>query len=95
MTSTGSPFFQGPLIDDDALINALDSGQIGHATLDVFREEPLSPAHPFWSHPGVTVTPHIASETRATSAAKVLAWNIKRRETDQPFLHIVDRNLGY
>ena len=59
---------RGPLIDDDALIAALDRGHVAHATLDVFREEPLPPEHPFWAHPRVTVTPHIASETRADTA---------------------------
>ena len=59
---------RGPLIDDEALLSALDSGQIAHATLDVFRTEPLPAAHPFWAHPRVTVTPHIASETRPESA---------------------------
>ena len=60
---------RGALIDDAALLSALDSGRVGHATLDVFREEPLPGDHPFWTHPGVTVTPHIASETRADTAA--------------------------
>ena len=64
---------RGPLIDDDALLQALDSGQVGHATLDVFRTEPLPPEHPYWAHPRVTVTPHIASETRPISAARVIA----------------------
>lgn len=86
---------RGPLIDDDALIAALDSGQIGHATLDVFRIEPLPADHPFWSHPGVTVTPHIASETRPSSASRAIAENIRRGEAGEPFLHLVDRNLGY
>jgi glyoxylate/hydroxypyruvate reductase A len=86
---------RGPLIDDDALLAALDSGQIGHATLDVFRTEPLPPEHPFWAHPNVTVTPHIASETRAASAARVIAENIRRGEMGEPFLHLVDRNAGY
>ncbi len=86
---------RGPLIDDDALLSALDAGQIGHATLDVFRTEPLPPEHPFWAHPKVTVTPHIASETRAPSAARVIAENIRRGEAGEPFLHLVDRSLGY
>ena len=86
---------RGPLIDDDALLAALDAGQIGHATLDVFRTEPLPPEHPFWAHPKVTVTPHIASETRAPSAARVIAENIRRGEAGEPFLHLVDRSLGY
>ncbi len=86
---------RGSLIDDSALVAALDGGHIAHATLDVFRTEPLPPAHPFWAHPKVTVTPHIASETRASSAAHVIAENIRRGEAGEPFLHLVDRVLGY
>jgi len=86
---------RGPLIDDDALLAALDSGQLGHATLDTFRTEPLPPEHPFWAHPEVTVTPHIASETRAVTASEVIAENIRRGEAGEPLLHLVDRSLGY
>ncbi|MFY2823604.1 2-hydroxyacid dehydrogenase [Ruegeria sp. MALMAid1280] len=86
---------RGPLIDDVALLAALDSGQIGHATLDVFRVEPLPEQHPYWAHPHVTVTPHIASETRPTTAAQVICENIRRGEKGEPFLHLVDRDLGY
>jgi glyoxylate/hydroxypyruvate reductase A len=86
---------RGPLIDDQALLAALDSGQVGHATLDVFRTEPLPPEHPYWAHPKVTVTPHIASETRAPSAARVIVENIRRGEAGEPFLHLVDRAAGY
>lgn len=86
---------RGPLIDDTALLPALDSGQIGHATLDTFRIEPLPADHPYWAHPRVTVTPHIASATRADVAAKVIAENIKRGEKGQTFLHLVDRDQGY
>ncbi len=86
---------RGPLIDDDALLAALDSGHIGHATLDVFRTEPLPKDHLFWGHPKVTVTPHIASVTRPDTASAVIAAQIKRGETGQPFLHVVDRNAGY
>lgn len=86
---------RGPLIDDDALIEALESGQIGHATLDVFRVEPLPCEHPFWTHPNVTVTPHIASITRADTAAEAIAQNIVRAERGEPLLHQVDRTRGY
>lgn len=86
---------RGGLIDDAALIAALDSGRLGHATLDVFRTEPLPPDHPFWAHPRVTVTPHIAAETRPESAARVVAENIRRGEAGEPFLHVVDRSQGY
>lgn len=86
---------RGPLIDDEALLAALNTGHIGHATLDVFRVEPLPADHPYWAHPNVTVTPHIASETRPTTAAQVICENIRRGEAGEPFLHLVDRNLGY
>ncbi|MDU9004993.1 2-hydroxyacid dehydrogenase [Sedimentitalea todarodis] len=86
---------RGPLIDDTALLTALDSGQVGHATLDVFRTEPLPADHPFWAHPKVTVTPHIASATREDTASEVIAENIRRGEAGEPFLHLVDRTLGY
>lgn len=86
---------RGGLIDDDALLAALDSGQVGHATLDTFRVEPLPAEHPYWAHPNVTVTPHIASETRPDTAAEVIAENIRRGETGAPFLHLVNRQTGY
>lgn len=86
---------RGPLIDDDALLAALDSGRVGHATLDVFRVEPLPTDHPYWAHPKVTVTPHIASETRPATASKVVAENIRRKEAGEPMLNLVDRGVGY
>ncbi|MEM8774426.1 MAG: glyoxylate/hydroxypyruvate reductase A [Pseudomonadota bacterium] len=86
---------RGQLVNDDALLQSLDSGHLSHATLDVFRIEPLPSEHPFWAHPKVTVTPHIASETRPTTAAKVIADNITRGEAGEPFLFLVNRKLGY
>jgi len=86
---------RGPLIDDDALLAALDAGHIGHATLDTFRSEPLPEDHRYWSHPRVTVTPHIASATRTASASRTIVENIRRGEAGEPFRHLVDRSLGY
>ncbi|MCU0907454.1 MAG: glyoxylate/hydroxypyruvate reductase A [Rhodobacteraceae bacterium] len=86
---------RGALVDDAALLAALDSGQVGHATLDTFRVEPLPVAHPFWTHPAVTVTPHIAAATRPASAARVVAANLSRALAGQPLLHLVDRTAGY
>lgn len=86
---------RGPLIDDGALLAALDSGQIAHATLDVFRVEPLPEDHPYWAHPRVTVTPHIAAATRNDTASEVIAENIRRSEAGEPLLHLVDRDRGY
>lgn len=86
---------RGPLIDDDALLAALNTGHIGHATLDVFRVEPLPKDHPYWAHPNVTVTPHIASETRTKTSSEVVAENVRRGESGDPFVHVVDRGAGY
>ena len=86
---------RGPLIDDDALIAALDSGQLEHATLDVFRIEPLPENHRYWSHKKVTVVPHKASETRPKTSSQVIAMNIKRAENGKELLHLVDKETGY
>ncbi|NKX43114.1 2-hydroxyacid dehydrogenase [Roseicyclus persicicus] len=86
---------RGALIDDDALLAALDGGRIAHATLDAFRIEPLPADHPYWTHPRVTVTPHIASATRPGSASRSLAANIRRCEAGEPMIGVVDRSLGY
>jgi glyoxylate/hydroxypyruvate reductase A len=86
---------RGALIDDAALIAALDSGQVGHATLDTFRQEPLPPDHPFWFHPRITVSPHVAAETRPATAAQAIAANIARSLRGEPLMHLVDRRRGY
>ena len=86
---------RGALINDDALLEALDSGHIAHATLDVFHEEPLPSDHRFWRHESVTVSPHIASDTRAETAAQVIAENVRRAENGEPLLYLVDKARGY
>ncbi|GGH49452.1 glyoxylate/hydroxypyruvate reductase A [Frigidibacter albus] len=86
---------RGQLIDDGALLAALDSGHLANATLDVFRVEPLPAEHPFWAHPKVTVTPHIAAETYPETAAVVVAENIRRAEAGEPLMYLVDRGRGY
>ncbi|MFQ5468205.1 MAG: NAD(P)-dependent oxidoreductase, partial [Kiloniellaceae bacterium] len=77
------------------LLAALDSGQIGGATLDVFRDEPLPPESPFWDHPRVVVTPHIASMTIAETAAEAVIENIRRVRAGQAPAPIVDLARGY
>lgn len=86
---------RGPLIDDDALLAALASGRLRHATLDVFRDEPLPPGHPFWRHPGITVTPHIAAITRPGSAAEAIVAQIGRDLDGLALQHVVDPARGY
>lgn len=69
-------FARGPIIDDEALLANLNSGQLGHAVLDVFATEPLPEDHPYWTHSGITVLPHIAAPTDKTSASKIVARNL-------------------
>lgn len=86
---------RGEHLDNDALLAALESGQIDTAFLDVTVPEPLPGDHPFWSHPRIVVTPHIAALTRRESAAKIIADNIQRIEDGEPPLGTVDRSVGY
>ena len=81
---------RGPVIDDEALLAALENGCVGHATLDVFRVEPLPDDHPFWTHPRVTVTPHVASATRADSASRAVAENVARGMRGEALVGVVN-----
>ena len=83
----------GHLVEAD-LLEALDGGRLRHAVLDVFATEPLPPDHPFWTHPRVTMLPHVAALTDAHSAASVVAANLERIERGQAPLHPVDRPRG-
>jgi len=86
---------RGQLVDDKALLGALDDGRLAHATADVFREEPLPPDHRFWQHPAITVTPHIAADTRPESASRVIAENIRRAEAGLPLANQVSLDRAY
>lgn len=86
---------RGELIDDEALLAALESGQIRHATLDVFRVEPLPADHPFWRHPRITITPHIAAISRHDSGARAIVAQIGRDMDGLGFQHVVDLARGY
>src|SRR5215469_16012899 len=82
------------LVEED-LLAALASGQISAAVLDVFREEPLPADHPFWHHPRVIVTPHVAAFTNPTTAAPIILDNIRRFEDGRPLLNRIDPARGY
>ena len=86
---------RGPLIDDEAMLAALASGHVRHATLDVFATEPLPEDHPYWRNPSVTVTPHIAAETRFDTAAEAIIRQIERDMDGFALQHVVDRARGY
>lgn len=82
------------LVEDD-LIEALDSGKLSGALLDVFRQEPLPSEHPFWKHPKIKITPHVASVTSPESALNLLQKNIARLIKGEELLHDIDRSAGY
>jgi glyoxylate/hydroxypyruvate reductase A len=63
--------------------------------LDVFREEPWAATHPFWSHPKIVVTPHAAAPTIVAAAEAQVMENIRRIESGEPSLGLVDRARGY
>lgn len=84
----------GHVVADD-LLAALDSGHIAGALLDVFVPEPLPPDHRFWTHPAVSITPHVASLTRPVTAAAQIAGNIQRLRAGQKLTGLVDPKHGY
>jgi glyoxylate/hydroxypyruvate reductase A len=84
----------GHVVDED-LIVALDRGQLGGAALDVFREEPLPHDHPFWTHPAILVSPHVAAQTHARTAVATMAASVRRHERGEPVWNVVDRERGY
>jgi len=86
---------RGAHVVDVDLLAALDAGHLSHAVLDVFDSEPLPAAHPYWSHPRVTVLPHVAALTDPRSAAEVVAANLNALDQGRPLRHLVNRRRGY
>lgn len=86
---------RGPHLVDADLREALDSGQLSRAILDVTDPEPLPAEHPYWTHPRVLVTPHVASMTQPESAAPILLENLRRHQRGEPLLNVIDRSRGY
>ena len=82
-------------MQEDDLLNAVRSGQLAGAALDVFVEEPLPETHPFWSEPRISIWPHVAAQTNPDTAADQVAQAISTILADGMPDHIVDNNRGY
>lgn len=86
---------RGRCVDDAALLAALERGRPARAILDVFRQEPLPPEHPFWKHPAIWITPHVAGRGTEESEGKAFGENWRRWVEGKPLLHPVERLRGY
>jgi phosphoglycerate dehydrogenase-like enzyme len=88
---------RGPVIDEDALVQALSERSIGGAVLDVFDREPLPPEHPFWSLDNVLLSPHCADHTPTwqEDAVEFFLSNFARFSAGQPLENVVDKRAGY
>lgn len=86
---------RGTLLDEAALLARLDGGDLRFAQLDVFAEEPLPAAHPFWNHPRVILTPHIAADTVPAAAVDQIVANLRTAAAGRPMNGRVSRQRGY
>ncbi|WP_417516342.1 2-hydroxyacid dehydrogenase [Minwuia sp.] len=84
----------GHVVEED-LLAMLDEGHVSEATLDVFQTEPLPEDSPFWKHPQVTVTPHIAAFSDPRALVEQVVENIRRDQAGQPLINRVDPDRGY
>lgn len=86
---------RGAVVIEADLLEALNSGKLAVALLDVFNQEPLPKNHPFWEHPQIIITPHVAAVTDPVAACKEIAENIKRSRAGLPLLYEVNKEKGY
>jgi glyoxylate/hydroxypyruvate reductase A len=86
---------RGGHLKDADLLDALQTRHLSHAVLDVFHNEPLPADHPFWSHPQVTVLPHVAASTDPQSAAPIAMQNVNAFRAGRPLTGVVSRSRGY
>ena len=98
-TAFGGPVLinagRGGLQIEDDILAALESGQLSAVSLDVFRQEPLNPQSPFWSHPRVTITPHAAAASMPASLIGSMVSQMDAHDRGEPLVNVVDRKAGY
>ncbi|WP_297476200.1 D-2-hydroxyacid dehydrogenase [uncultured Photobacterium sp.] len=86
---------RGNAVNEQALIMALEQQYIAHAFIDVFKTEPLIPNHPFWIHPKITITPHIAAESFPEQVFTIFKANYFRFQKQQKLNYLIDFKRGY
>jgi phosphoglycerate dehydrogenase-like enzyme len=88
---------RGGIIDEGALVKALQEGWIAGAGLDVFEEEPLPEDSPLWKQENVIITPHYAGATPHYDerAMAIFLDNLRRYKAGEPLRNVVDKKLGY
>ncbi len=88
---------RGAIIDEPALIHALQTNQIGGAALDTFDEEPLPPDSPLWALPNVTITPHATAHSPRMRERQIILFteNVRRMQAGEALLNVVDKAAGY
>lgn len=88
---------RGELVDEPALVDALRSGRLAGAALDVFTEEPLPDSHPLWTMPNVIVSPHMSGDVAGwrTALVEQFADNLRRWAAGRPLANVVDKHAGY
>jgi len=88
---------RGPIIDEPALIRALDENQIAGAGLDVFSQEPLPAISPLWEMPNVIMTPHVSGgqEDYEKEANKIFCANLRRFLEGKRLMNVVNKKTGY
>lgn len=86
---------RGEHLDEQDLLEMIDSGHLSGASLDVFRKEPLPEEHPFWSHPKIHITPHIASITNPKTVVPQIIENYERMTEEEELMNVVERQKGY
>ena len=88
---------RGKMIDDAAVVEALNDGRLGGAALDVFTTEPLEPDSPYWELPNVIITPHTSGSMQDywTPLVALFSENLRRFESGRDLLNVVDKIAGY
>jgi phosphoglycerate dehydrogenase-like enzyme len=88
---------RGGIVDEPALVDALEEGHLAAAGIDVTATEPLPTGDPLWTAPNLIITPHTSASSKLTTdlAWSILAENLGRFQRGEPLMNVVDKHRGY